>query len=218
MMTSHVYRTRRAHSVRPYDMARERADAMKLSLDNDHRAPILRPTGSVLMVRMPTNGAPERRRGTMNVHRATAMRRRGRPVGRRRALGVGATITGAALAAACGSGKPDEGGPGGAVELKEKQATVAAGEQPKSGGVGKYVTSGEPPDLDPRLTLSFGLHNWLGSIMNRVVRTVHGDEGKNASDFSLKPDLAASWEQPADLQSVTFKLRQGVTWHNKPPV
>ena len=153
----------------------------------------------------------------MKAHRSPSMTMRNRPVGRRRVLGAGGAITGAAMAAACG-GRQSDGGAGQAVELKEQPATAAAGEQPKSGGVGKYVTSGEPPDLDPRLTLSFGLHNWLGSIMSRVVRTVHGDEGKNASDFSLKPDLAASWEQPADLQSITFKLRQGVTWHNKPPV
>ena len=47
---------------------------------------------------------------------------------------------------------------------------------------------------------------------------VHGAEAKDWTDFTLKPDLAAAWEQPADLQSVTFKLRQGVTWHQKPPV
>lgn len=143
----------------------------------------------------------------------------GRPLARRRALGAAGLLTGAAaVAAACGTSKKDEGGAAKAPELKNKDVTAAAGEQPKYGGVAKHVTSGEPPDLDPRLTLSFGLNNWLGSVMNRVVRTVHGAEAKDYTDFTLKPDLAAAWEQPADLQSVTFKLRQGVTWHNKPPV
>jgi peptide/nickel transport system substrate-binding protein len=141
-------------------------------------------------------------------------------VNRRRALGAAGFLTGvAALTAACGGGtKKGEGGTGRPVELRQREATVAAGEQPKYGGVGKYVTSGEPPDLDPRLTLSFGLHNWLGSIMNRVVRTVHGAEAQGPADFTLKPDLATAWEQPEDLMSITFKLRQGVTWHNRPPV
>ena len=144
-----------------------------------------------------------------------------RPLGRRRALGVAGVLTGAAaLAAACGGGKKDEAaksGAGATPDLKNQQAATA-GEQPKPGGVQKHVTSGEPPDLDPRLTLSFGLHNWLGSIMNRVVRTVHGTEAKDWVDFTLQPDLAESWEQPADLMSVSFKVRQGVTWHNRPPV
>jgi peptide/nickel transport system substrate-binding protein len=122
-------------------------------------------------------------------------------LGRRRALG----------------GQGGGAGSGGTTQVRTRDASVA-GEQVKPGGAGKYVTSGEPPDLDPRLTLSFGLHNWLGSVMNRVVRTVHGAEAKDWTDFTLKPDLAESWEQPADLQSVTFKLRPGVTWHNKPPV
>ena len=144
----------------------------------------------------------------------------GRTLGRRRALTLAGTTATAAFVAACGGGGKDSGSSatGKPVELKNKEATAAAGEQPKPGGNGKYVTSGEPPDLDPRLTLSFGLHSWLGSTMSRVVRTVQGVEAKDWTDFTLKPDLAASWEQPADLQSVTFKLRQGVTWHNKPPV
>ena len=148
--------------------------------------------------------------------------RYGRALGRRRALALAGALTGtAAFVAACGGGGKGSSSTTSSnqpVELKNKEATAAAGEQPKSGGNGKYVTSGEPPDLDPRLTLAFGLHSWLGSTMNRVVRTVHGREGKDPTDFTLKPDLAASWEQPADLQSVTFKLRQGVNWHNKPPV
>ncbi len=147
---------------------------------------------------------------------------RGETYGRRRMLGMTGLMTGAAaVAAACGGGgKTSTGGSGtgAAPELRNKEATAAAGEQPKSGGVAKYVTSGEPPDLDPRLTLSFGLHNWLGSVMSRVVRTVHGAESKDTNDFTLKPDVAASWEQPADLMNYTFKLRPGVTWHNKPPV
>jgi len=141
-----------------------------------------------------------------------------RRVARRRAMGAAAMASGAAaIAIACSSAKQRETGAGVAPDLKNKDAATV-GEQVKAGGAGKYVTSGEPPDLDPRLTLSFGLHSWLGSVMNRVVRTVQGAEAKDALDFTLKPDLAASWEQPADLQSVTFKLRQGATWHNKPPV
>jgi peptide/nickel transport system substrate-binding protein len=142
-----------------------------------------------------------------------------RALRRRQALGFAGTVAGAAaLAAACGGGSstPSERAAT-TPELRQKDAATA-GEQPKPGGTGKYVTSGEPPDLDPRLTLSFGLHNWLGSIMSRVVRTVHGAEGTGPADFSLKPDLAASWEQPADLSSYTFKLNQGVTWHDKPPL
>ncbi|MHB8577009.1 MAG: ABC transporter substrate-binding protein [Dehalococcoidia bacterium] len=87
----------------------------------------------------------------------------------------------------------------------------------KLGGKLTYPTPSEPPDLDPRLTLSYGLHNFLGSIHNRLIRTVQGAEAKDSNDFTLKGDLADKWEQP-DPASLTFHLNQGVTWHNKPPV
>ncbi|MBI2554509.1 MAG: ABC transporter substrate-binding protein, partial [Candidatus Rokubacteria bacterium] len=35
--------------------------------------------------------------------------------------------------------------------------------------------------------------------------------------FPLEPDLAESWTQPNEVTYV-FKLREGVKWHNKPPV
>ena len=35
--------------------------------------------------------------------------------------------------------------------------------------------------------------------------------------FIVEPDLAERWEAPDDTTYV-FHLRQGVKWHNKPPV
>ena len=35
--------------------------------------------------------------------------------------------------------------------------------------------------------------------------------------FIVEPDLAERWEEPDDTTYV-FHLRQGVKWHNKPPV
>ncbi len=39
-----------------------------------------------------------------------------------------------------------------------------------------------------------------------------------APDLSLKPELAVSWEHNADLTSWTFKLRDGVKFHNGKPL
>ena len=87
----------------------------------------------------------------MNIDRAYQQAGIRRAVGRRRALGMAGAFSGAAaLAVACGGGAKQTSETGSSAEpaLRRKEAEVAAGEQPKSGGVGRYVTSGEPPDLD----------------------------------------------------------------------
>ena len=37
------------------------------------------------------------------------------------------------------------------------------------------------------------------------------------ADFKPTPSLAESWEEPADGKSITFRLRQGVKWHDGKP-
>ncbi len=133
--------------------------------------------------------------------------------------GSAGAIGGAVLAGglACGSRRPQPSG-----TSTSSGAPVAAAppklEQGKSGGKLVYVTANDAPDLDPRLTQSIGLYGFLSSMSSRVVRTVMGGEAKDFYDFTIKPDLAESWEQPQDLTSITFKLNKGVKWHDIPPV
>jgi len=150
-----------------------------------------------------------------------------RRLARRRMLQTVGLFAGssAAIAAglACGSSKStsstsSKAATGGTpnVGARDRGATPSSGTI-KPGGRLIYPTPSEPPDLDPRLTLSYGLHNFAGSVYNRLVRTVQGVEQKDANDFTMKGDLAEKWEQP-DPSTLTFKLNQGVTFHNKPPV
>lgn len=155
-----------------------------------------------------------------------------RPWARRRVLKAAGVVAGVGAAGLmgidCGSSKSSSSGAAGGASSKpaaagtpdvgarNRQATPSSA-QIKLGGKLTYPTPSEPPDLDPRLTLSYGLHNFLGAIHNRVVRTVHGAEQKDPNDFTLKGDLAEKWEQP-DPTKLTFHLNQGVTFHNKPPV
>jgi peptide/nickel transport system substrate-binding protein len=89
---------------------------------------------------------------------------------------------------------------------------------PKRGGVLTRASAWDPPVLDPRLTNSVGLSQIATLVYNRLLRYPFTDEAKNNTDLTLKGDLAESWEGSADFKTWTFKLRQGVKWHNVPPL
>ncbi len=89
---------------------------------------------------------------------------------------------------------------------------------PKRGGILTRVTATDPPVLDPRLTNSVGLFQMATLTYNRLLRYPFTDEAKDNKDLTLKGDLAESWEGSADFKTWTFKLRQGVKWHNVPPL
>src|SRR4029453_18269811 len=89
---------------------------------------------------------------------------------------------------------------------------------PKRGGLLTRATAWDPPVLDPRLTNSVGLFQIATLTSNRLLRYPFADEAQGSADLTLKGDLAESWEGSADFQTWTFKIRQGVKWHNLPPV
>ena len=76
----------------------------------------------------------------------------------------------------------------------------------------------DPPVLDPRLTNSVGLFQFAALVGSRLVRYPFSDEATGTTDLTLKGDLAESWQGSPDQRVWTFKLRQGVRWHNAPPL
>ena len=86
---------------------------------------------------------------------------------------------------------------------------------PKRGGILR-LRGWAPPHFDPHLTLDPKTHNTLSFVYSKLVRYKVGAEIPPGT-FLIEPDLAERWEAPDDTTYV-FHLRQGVTWHNKPPV
>ncbi|HTE85128.1 MAG TPA: ABC transporter substrate-binding protein, partial [Dehalococcoidia bacterium] len=133
---------------------------------------------------------------------------------RRRLLRAGgAGVLGAAALAgglACNAKKPPAAG----------VSTNQGGSEgtPKPGGTVTYVSGNAVPNFDVRTVLSVGIYSFATSVMSRLVRFPIGSELKSDSDLTITPDLAESWEQPADLMSLTFKLNKGVKWQDLPPV
>jgi len=96
--------------------------------------------------------------------------------------------------------------------------TPASDKPPKRGGILTRASAWDPPVLDQRLTNSVGLSQLAVLTYNRLLRYPYADEAKDNKDLTLKGDLAESWEGSTDFKTWTFKLRQGVKWHNIPPL
>jgi len=94
----------------------------------------------------------------------------------------------------------------------------ASPKPPKRGGVLARASAWDPPVIDPRLTQSIGLFQFVGLTSNRLIRYSFPEETNNADDVTLRPDLAESWQSSSDSRVWTFKIRQGVKWHNVPPL
>ena len=94
----------------------------------------------------------------------------------------------------------------------------ASPKPPKRGGVLTRASAWDPPVIDPRLTQSVGLYQFAGLVGSRLVRYAFPDETTGPTDLGLKGDLAESWQSSSDSRVWTFKLRQGVKWHNVAPL
>jgi peptide/nickel transport system substrate-binding protein len=87
--------------------------------------------------------------------------------------------------------------------------------QPKRGGILR-VRGFDPPNFDHHLTSAGFTQSAASFVYSKLVRHQVGADVPPGT-FIIEPDLAERWEELDDTTYV-FHLRQGVTWHNKPPV
>jgi peptide/nickel transport system substrate-binding protein len=84
-------------------------------------------------------------------------------------------------------------------------------QQPKRGGRLIVAADSEPRNLNPAIVASNGVF----FVSSKVVEPLA--EASYTSENELEPRLATTWEGSQDGRSVTFKLREGVTWHDGKP-
>src|SRR5215472_11017694 len=87
--------------------------------------------------------------------------------------------------------------------------------QPRRGGILR-VRGWDPPHFDPHLTRNFKSNTALSFVYSKLLRHKVGPDVPPGT-FIVEPDLAERWESPDDTTYI-FYLRQGVTWHNRPPL
>jgi len=134
-------------------------------------------------------------------------------INRRRLLaGAGTAGAGMAMVALAGCGSRRAGGP-------TTASSAAPSGTPKRGGTIQTFRMATPPEgLEPFGTRSESqdAQKVLSLLYSGLIRVKLGQPLKYA-DRTLEGELAAKWEQP-DPTTLTFSLRPGVKFHNRPPV
>src|SRR5690606_38080985 len=73
------------------------------------------------------------------------------------------------------------------------------------------ASDSEPKNLNPAIVASNGVFFVASKVIEPLAEASFDGEG------GLEPRLATSWEGSDDGLSVTFKLREGVKWHDGTP-
>ena len=93
-------------------------------------------------------------------------------------------------------------------------ASVGAAAQ-KRGGTLKYYHRDNPPTTSIHEEATISTVNPFMAVFNNLVLF---DQSKPINSLdTIVPDLAESWSWSTDNKRVTFKLRQGVKWHDGQP-
>ncbi|MDG4888784.1 MAG: ABC transporter substrate-binding protein [Mesorhizobium sp.] len=88
---------------------------------------------------------------------------------------------------------------------------IGRAQTPKKGGRLIVAADSEPRNLNPAIVASNGVFFISSKVVEALAEASF--DGKDG----LQPRLALSWEGAADGRSVTFKLRDGVKWHDGKP-
>jgi peptide/nickel transport system substrate-binding protein len=88
-------------------------------------------------------------------------------------------------------------------------------EQPKHGGILRGCGR-DPVHFDPHLTRNQRTQAVLSFVYSKLLRHQVGPDVRPGT-YIVEPDLAERWDVSDDTTYV-FHLRQGVKWHNKPPL
>jgi peptide/nickel transport system substrate-binding protein len=94
-------------------------------------------------------------------------------------------------------------------------ATSAQAAGPKSGGIMRFYHRETPPSLSIHEEATFSVNAPAMALYNNLV--VYDQHKPQNSMATIVPDLADSWAWSKDNLTLTFKLHQGVKWHDGQP-
>jgi peptide/nickel transport system substrate-binding protein len=92
-------------------------------------------------------------------------------------------------------------------------ATSASAQKP--GGILRVYHNDNPPTASLHEEVTIGTLNPFMAVFNNLV--IYDQTVKRNADDTIVPDLAESWSWSPNNTKLTFKLRQGVRWHDGKP-
>jgi peptide/nickel transport system substrate-binding protein len=91
----------------------------------------------------------------------------------------------------------------------------AHAQQPKSGGILKMYHRETPPSMSIHEEATYSVNVSSMPIYSNLV--IYDQHKAQNSVETIVPELATSWQWSGDNKALTFKLREGVKWHDGKP-
>jgi peptide/nickel transport system substrate-binding protein len=94
-------------------------------------------------------------------------------------------------------------------------ATVARADEPKQGGIFRIYHRDSPANASIHEGATYSVNVPFMPVFNNLV--IYDQSKPQNSMDDILPELAESWSWNEDRTALTFKLRQGVKWHDGKP-
>src|SRR5580692_5535623 len=101
------------------------------------------------------------------------------------------------------------------LSLLSAYGAASAAEQPKQGGILRMYHRDSPGSASIHEGATYSVNVPFMPVFNNLV--VYNQKIAQNSMDDIVPDLADSWAWSSDNKTLTFKLHQGVTWHDGKP-
>src|SRR5215475_12412499 len=90
--------------------------------------------------------------------------------------------------------------------------SAAQAQQPKSGGILRMYHRENPPSMSIHEEATYSVNVSSMPIYSNLV--IFDQQKAQNSVETIQPELATSWAWNEDQTVLTFKLREGVKWHD----
>src|ERR1700746_3467481 len=101
------------------------------------------------------------------------------------------------------------------LSLLSAYNVACAAEQPKHGGIFRIYHRDSPGSASIHEGATYSINIPFMPVFNNLV--IYDQHIAQNSMDDIRPELAESWAWSADGKKLTFKLRQGVKWHDGKP-